>query len=643
MVKRSVVSCAWMLASLLMALALPSQARADGEVTVSAQAQRVTAHPGDQFAVAVVFEFEEGWHIWPHVPELPPELKGLEPIPTEITLPEGVVLPKGVRLATDFVQWPEAHLVEVKYSATPLSIKSYAGKAVAFVPVLLDAGVAPGDITLKLAVTYQTCNESTCLRKRTEILEVPIRVVATAEAIKDGDATVFTAFQPSVFAKVLAGPSGGQGTGGPTKPSSTQFDFLGYTFKLDSGAYVFIFAIAVLAGMLMNFTPCVLPVIPLKVLSLQNQAKQGHSLALFGTAYCLGIVAVFVAIAVVALVLGISFGQWFSYWFVTIPLALFIAFMGIGMMGIYAIRLPNWIYSIDGSHETVRGNFIMGLLTGVLSTPCTGPMVGAAFAWATREPPAIGFTAIVLMGVGMALPYGVLIAFPKLIDKMPRGGAGGELLKQVLGWFMLAVAAYIGTNVIPGRWPFWIVGALAAVGCVWWAVGAFKMLKSPLAKVMNPVLAALTLVVVGLVTVSLTGVLDEKSPWRALVNVPDADVRKEIDTAVNQGRTVVVDFTAKWCTNCLVIEKTILSTQDAKAIYSKYNPELIKVDLTNAGDTQGWGVVKEVLGGGGSIPLIAIYGPGTGTQKPVYFASFFSISALEDALKQASGPKVATP
>jgi thiol:disulfide interchange protein DsbD len=96
--------------------------------------------------------------------------------------------------------------------------------------------------------------------------------------------------------------------------------------------------------------------------------------------------------------------------------------------------------------ETASGSFFMGVFTAILSTPCTGPLLGATIAWVATQPSIIAFLTLLVMGVGMAFPYVLLTAKPAWLERLPRTGPGSELVKQVMGLLLLAVATwFLGT------------------------------------------------------------------------------------------------------------------------------------------------------------------------------------------------------
>ena len=227
------------------------------------------------------------------------------------------------------------------------------------------------------------------------------------------------------------------------------FDVFGRTFTVARTATALIMFLAFVAGFLMNFTPCVLPVIPIKILSLQAHAKDPARCLVLGLVFSAGIVALYAGLGVLmaGLVGGIErmdWGKHFENWWLNAIIALIILAMGVGMMGVFEIRLPAFLSSFSPQSDSAKGSFFMGVFTAILSTPCTGPLLGATVAWTATQPPAIAFTTLVVMGAGMAFPYIVLTAFPKLLQRMPKAGPGSEVLKQVMGLLMLAVAVWFG-------------------------------------------------------------------------------------------------------------------------------------------------------------------------------------------------------
>jgi thiol:disulfide interchange protein len=631
---------------ILAALGAKVRAQLAEEPAVSAWATpaRSTVAPGDQLAVAITMQFAPGFHVWPNKPVLPKALQGLEPYPTTLVPPPGG-LPAGVTAAFVHAQWPEPHLVDAgALSPTPVKILSYSDRAVIYLPVLIAADAPPGKVTLNFGVDLQACNERICLATETIPVSVELTVAAAGTEVGDGgaaDPALFADFDPTVWAAIASGAS--IDTPPPPEAGTTRFDFIGWEFHVESSAYILILGIAFLAGIIMNFTPCVLPVVPIKVMSLQQQAKTPGTLTILSLVYCLGIVATFAVLGLLAfgiLTGGQKFdwGQIFSYGWFSLVMAAIVGAMALGMMGLFTIRLPQAVYMINPSHDSLHGNFLFGVLTAILAVPCTGPLLGATLAWVGTQTPALGLATFIVMGAGMAFPYALLLAFPRLIDRLPRTGPGSELLKQVLGILMVAVAIFLATNAIDIGGRGWLVGGVAALAWIWAIVGGFRMLRTSAGKSRNAVLAGGMLAV----TLVATWFMTRPGPteWLKFKNRPDAEIRAAIDNANAEGKTVVVDFTAKWCSNCHVIEELTLNSEVGRQVLARADVLPIKVDLSNAGQNEGWGIVREISGGGG-IPLIAVFRPGQAS--PVYFQSFFKASDLEAAVVGTELAKAGLP
>ncbi|MCW5213892.1 hypothetical protein VU13_00975 [Desulfobulbus sp. US5] len=179
----------------------------------------------------------------------------------------------------------------------------------------------------------------------------------------------------------------------PEVSKDIAFGMFGWTFSVDSssrGGVVLLLIIAAFGGMLLNFTPCVLPLIPIKIISLSYAAKNRRQCILLGVFMSLGVLVFWLGLGVmIALVSGFSAtNQLFQYPVFTITVGLVIAVMAGGMFDFFSLQLPAFVYMIHPEQDTLKGSFGLGILAAVLSTPCTAPFMGAAAAWASTQPPA---------------------------------------------------------------------------------------------------------------------------------------------------------------------------------------------------------------------------------------------------------------
>jgi thiol:disulfide interchange protein len=255
---------------------------------------------------------------------------------------------------------------------------------------------------------------------------------------------------------------------------------------------------AFVGGFLLNMTPCVLPIIPIKIVGL-TQATSGDAgrMKVLGISMGAGILVFWLAIgAAISFVSGFhSISSLFQQPLFGIAVGLFIAFMGIGMIIDLAVQLPQSVYRINPRHDTISGSFMFGVMTAVLSTPCTAPFMGSAAAWATRA----GSAATVLMvfgaiACGMGWPYVLLSWFPGWLHRVPRTGPASVLVKQCMGLLMLAVAAFFGGTGLLGllreqphlgsvlHW--WLATVLVGLMAVWLSVQSLRITRSPLKSVM---------------------------------------------------------------------------------------------------------------------------------------------------------------
>ncbi|MBX3357282.1 MAG: thioredoxin family protein [Phycisphaeraceae bacterium] len=628
----------------------------DAPVAISAIAQRTTTQPGDRFAVAVVLEFAEGWHVWPHVPVVPKELDGVTATPTDLGIPsEGTS--KGITAFPSLAQWPKPAAVETgAFTGDPIRLLSYAQSAVIFLPVRVDDNATPGPAHVSVEVSFQACNETTCQPPTSLTATAAFEIVAAGTLSTDspsGDA--FKGFDQSVLAEITGVPSTSVQLEASSPPRQLPSLFGVQLPSPDSAVGVFVLLlVSILGGASLNLTPCVLPVIPIKVMTLVQHANSpGRTFAL-GVWMFLGVVAFWVAVglpmAVFSAVLDPS-RLIFGTWWVTLSLGLIITAMGLGIMGLFTFNLPQSVYLINPKADTPGGSFFFGVMTAVLGLPCFGFVAGGLLVGA---PSLGGFRIMVIftgLGLGMAVPYLVLSAKPGLVHKIPRTGPASDLVKQVMGLLLLAAAAFFvaaGIQTLLHERPYlsksfgwWVVAFFVTLAGGWLALRTVQISRAALPRVVLPFVSLLA---VGVTIAFAAGMsrtaredwerseMTTSGPGALITGAWHEYSAARFEQAILAERVVVVDFTADWCINCKVLKQTILDTEPVRSRLQQDDVVLLEVDLTSS-SAPGWTFLQSL--GQTGVPTLAIFGPGA--SKPIVY-NVYTPSVVIAAIERAKGP-----
>jgi thiol:disulfide interchange protein len=392
--------------------------------------------------------------------------------------------------------------------------------------------------------------------------------------------------------------------------------------------------LALLAGLMLNIMPCVLPVIPLKVLGLVQQAGESRRrFVTLGLAFAAGIVLFFAGIAVVNAVLKLLFASTFRWGehyqspvFVIGMVVLLVA-MALSMFGAFTVMAPAWLTRrFGGGHGHGHASAVgMGMFTAVLSTPCSFALLATALGWAQAQPLAVGSLAFVVIGIGMAAPYAVLTAFPGLLRHLPRPGRWMELFKQTVGFVMLLVAVWLARGLFTNGYPFWVMGWVIVVAACIWAWMKWVHPAAPLGRRL-------------LVRGPLAVVVFAAGLWMLPPQGPQAVDFEPFDeariVAMRQaGSPVLIDFTASWCVTCQYVGEKI------------YNDPAVAKELRRRGVVAMVGdVTREDVPAdrfrrqlGEAIPVTVILPPGGG--EPIMLRGVFSKDDLWRALDQAQPPR----
>ncbi len=353
-------------------------------------------------------------------------------------------------------------------------------------------------------------------------------------------------------------------------------------------------------GLLLSFTPCVFPMIPILsgIIAGQGRNITMRRAFVLSLVYVLAMALTYTVAGVLAGLFGQNLQAAFQNpWIIATFAAVFVA-LALSMFGFYELQLPSsWQSRLSElSNRQQGGNLagvaIMGLLSALIVGPCVAPpLAGALIYIGQTGDAALGGVALFALSMGMGAP---LIAIGTSAGKyLPRAGAWMDTIKAVFGVLMLGVAIYLLERVIPE--------AVAIVSGVF--LGAFQHLPveaggwRKLWKGLGVILAiygALMLVgaaaggrdtlqpLRGVMVGGLAGAAQtQQATFRKVRTV--ADLERELAAARAAGRPVMLDFYADWCVYCKQLEKETFPDPAVQAVLSE--GILLKADVTaNDGD-----------------------------------------------------------
>ncbi len=448
-----------------------------------------------------------------------------------------------------------------------------------------------------------------------------------------------------------------------------------------------ILMIAFLGGLILNLMPCVLPVLGLKVLSFVEQSGESRRRSIvLNLWYTLGILVIFWILALLAILLQMSWGGQFQYAGFTVFMSIFVFAMSLSLLGVWELPIPGFASGRSAAtlsrREGVSGAFFKGVITTILATPCSGPYLGTALAWTVSQPAWMILLVFTSMGLGMGTPYLLIGAFPRWAKFLPKPGDWMDTFKQILGFVLLGTVAFLLWT-IPE--PSFLLPTMILGGCVWFGCWLIQRATDAGRTQWRAWLGMLLLVTIATILGftgterwklpddlrmrSLQTVLSERyqqtylagssergdaigekrSPLDAHTdvdtNMVDAEAslwrpfttRAAFETLVNRRQTVLIDFTADWCSTCKALEATVLHTEPVNAKLRENGVIALVGDWTRA-DPEVDGMLKML--GMRQVPVLAIF-PADRPNEPIILADGYTQTLLLDALDRA-GPSQQT-
>jgi thiol:disulfide interchange protein DsbD len=551
--------------------------------------------PGKRAMLAVVLTFDKGWHSRSSI--------GEKQVATRMQAPsagDGVTFGAPV--------YPPGQDKELGVNGV---LNIYESGVILQVPVEVSADARPGDVTIKGAVFAQICNDNTCEPPKDFPFEFKTRVLPPGSAVTPASPEFFQAASTA-----LAAPPP------PAIKKKSEIENLWAAFGL-----------AFLVGIVFNVVPCVLPVLPLKAIGFYETAQHNRAKSVtFGLAFSLGVIAAFATLGLFVVVLKkITWGELFSNQYFTGVLVIILVAMALNMFGVFTVNLPAGAYAFSPRHDTYFGNFLFGILTAALSTPCTFGLFVSVLTVALTQPEIVGLLLICVVGAGMASPYLVLSALPELARKFPRTGPWAELVKQFMAFLLLCVAIFFAqgwiARIMAAHLTYWIIFGVLLAGCIFLVAKSAKYAKTAKGPIVAIVIALLIAVPGFFVTRAFAV---QPYTWKAYSPELLADLRAK-------DQIVLVDFTATWCINCHTVEATVLNSRTVQRLVQDHQVQMVKADIT---DTEQpayhfWKFEVKAVG----VPLTMIYPPGK--REPISLPVIYSIDDLKAAIEQAAARQTA--
>jgi thiol:disulfide interchange protein DsbD len=365
-----------------------------------------------------------------------------------------------------------------------------------------------------------------------------------------------------------------------------------------------------LFGLLLSFTPCVLPMVPILssiIVGMDNGAQRSrwHGFSL-SVAYCLGMALVYTGMGVAAGLLGEGLAAYLQAPWLLLTFATLLVGFSLSMFDVYQLQLPQALQGkLDGVSGGFQGGrfasvFLLGAVSSLIVGPCVAaPLAGALIYISQTGDVMLGAIALFCMAMGMSVP--LLLTGLSAGSLLPRAGTWMVQIKVVFGILLLAVAIWMVTPVLPGQAIMLLWGALAILSAMYLGIFDGPSTRSDFTSRIRTTLSVL-LLIIGLSEV-IGAVSGSGDPLRPLAlassgaapreadNAPQftrianlADLQQQLGIAAATGTPVMLDFYADWCVACKEMERFTFSNAQVAATMGKFT--LLQADVTanNADD-----------------------------------------------------------
>ena len=406
-------------------------------------------------------------------------------------------------------------------------------------------------------------------------------------------------------------------------------------------------------GLLLAFTPCVLPMVPILSGIIAGQGSNVTTARAFSLSltYVLGMAVMNTLAGVAAAAAGQQIQAMFQQPWIIVLFALLFVALALSMFGLFTLQLPSALQTrlSDVSNQQRAGTFggvaVMGALSALIVTACVAPPLFAALAVIAQTGDVVrGGSALFAMSLGMGAP--LLVIGTSAGRLLPKAGAWMETVKKFFGVLMLAVAAWMLERIVAERWALllWAVPALTGAWLLWREIRPRSALGWA-GRLLGVALGLYGLLLLAGVVLGGRSLLAPIPQWQAEVRSLEfqriktvADLDREVAAAAAVGRPVMLDFYADWCVSCKEMERYTFT--DAAVQRALGNAVLLKADVTaNDADDQALLQRFGIFG----PPTIAFWRADGVEQKNYRVVGFMPAAEFAKVAAEATGAQARKP
>ena len=411
--------------------------------------------------------------------------------------------------------------------------------------------------------------------------------------------------------------------------------------------------LALAGGFLLNLTPCVLPVLGLKILTLLSlRDARMRKVLPHGLAYTFGVLIAFWTLAGMLYFfesLGAMVGWGFQLQephFVMVLIALLLC-LACNFFGLFEVgtSVAAWASEVEyqkglsARSPTLSSAVVSGILATLIATPCTGPLLGSVLGFASAFDPMEGLLLFTAVGLGMSLPMLVVTTFPPFIRLLPRPGPWLISLKQFFGFCVLTTMAWllwVLSKQVPTLSCIAVLSGLLLLSFGLWILGRWG---TPIhSKATRIVSRAIALLFLGGSAFVLAASIDQRAVQWFYRVIPERPMiqwqpysKAVRDAEVQKGNTVFVAFSARWCLTCQTNKLSFLPKKVIKAFKSR-RIVAMEADWTG-GDPEITAELRALKRNG--VPVYAIYQKGRApTLLPELVTPDIIIQSIEECAKK---------